>query len=83
MCTSGAVALANALFNRPKLSAMNKTPSRVRKLQCLRLEGNNIGDRGVKILCQALRVCKHLQTLCLPFNNIGSSGGTTLGTLLR
>jgi len=78
----GAIALANSIVKRPMKSSINKNPNRVRLLTCIRLERNNIGDRGVKMLCQALRVCKSLQTLCLPYNNIGSSGGTSIGTLL-
>ena len=80
--TQGAIALANAIIKRPKKSCLNKIPHRVRLLQTLKLESNKIGDRGVKILCQALRMCKNLSTLCLPDNNIGSVGGTNVGILL-
>ena len=81
--SQGVTALSNAIIKRPMKNALNKNPNRVRHLQCIRLEGNNIGDRGCKILCSALRVCPRLKTLCLPYNNIGSMGGTNIGTFFN
>ena len=55
--TQGAIALANAIIKRPKKSCLNQRPTnRIRLLQTLKLESNHIGDRGVKILCHALRM---------------------------
>ena len=80
---TGAIALAHACVTRPAKSLLySQTPDKVRHLVSLRLEGNHIGDTGVKVLCEALAHCRHLETLDLASNNIGSKGGTAIGMLL-
>ena len=80
---TGAIALAQACVIRPSKSLLySNEPDKTRHLRSLRLGGNRIGDTGTKVLCEALCVCKQLETLDLASNDIGSKGGTAIGVLL-
>lgn len=80
---TGAIALAQACVIRPSKSLLySNKPDKTRHLRSLRLGGNRIGDTGTKVLCEALCVCKQLETLDLASNDIGSKGGTAIGVLL-